>query len=48
MLLYACKIKETTNGSWRSPRREARETIEVIAQGRITTNGALDEREAIA
>jgi hypothetical protein len=46
--LYACKIKETTNGSWRSARRETRKAFEEVAQRRITTNGPLDERKAIA
>jgi hypothetical protein len=46
--LYACKIKETTNGGWRGARREARETFEVIAQRTIEANGEIDEQKTIA
>jgi hypothetical protein len=42
------KSRKTTDGGWCGTRRETRKTIEVIAQRRITANGALDEREAIA
>jgi len=41
--LYARKIKETTNGGWHGACRETRKALEVIAQRRITANGALDE-----
>jgi hypothetical protein len=46
--LYAGTIKETTNGRWRRARREAREAFQEIAQGRIETNGEIDERKTIA
>jgi hypothetical protein len=31
LLMYACKIKETANGSWRCARREARQAFQVVA-----------------
>jgi hypothetical protein len=43
--LYACTIKETTNGRWRRARRETRKALEVLAQRRIETNGEIDERK---
>ena len=46
--MYACKIKETTNGRWRRARRETRKTIDVIAQRGFKTNGEIDERKTIA
>jgi len=46
--LYACKIKETTNGRWRRARRETRKTLDVIAQRGFKTNGEIDERKTIA
>src|SRR4029077_19676291 len=46
--LYACKIKETTNGRWRRARRETRKTIDVIAQRGFKTKGEIDERKTIA
>jgi hypothetical protein len=46
--LYACTIKETTNGGWRRARRETRKAFEEIAQRRFKTNGKLDERKTIA
>jgi hypothetical protein len=46
--LYAGTIKETTNGRWRGARREARKAFQEIAQGRIETNGEIDERKTIA
>jgi len=46
--LYACKIKETTNGRWRRARRETRKAFQEIAQRRIETNGEIDERKTIA
>jgi hypothetical protein len=42
-LLYACKIKETANGRWRRACCQARETLEIIAQGSVTLNGEVDE-----
>jgi hypothetical protein len=46
--LYACKIKETTNGSRRRARRETRKAFEVLAQRRVETDGQIDERKTIA
>jgi hypothetical protein len=46
--LYACAIKETTNGRWGRARRETRKALEVLAQRRIETNGEIDERKTIA
>jgi len=46
--LYACTIKEATNGRWRRARRETRKALEVLAQRRIETNGEIDERKTIA
>jgi hypothetical protein len=46
--LYASKIKETANGSWRRACGEARETLEVIAQRSVEANGEIDERKTIA
>jgi hypothetical protein len=46
--LYACKIKETANGSWRRACGEARETLEVIAQRTVQANGEIDESETTA
>jgi hypothetical protein len=43
--MYACKIKETTNGSRRSACSETRQEIEVLAQGRISPDGEIDEQE---
>jgi hypothetical protein len=43
--LYARKIKETTNGSRRCACGEARQEVEVVAQGRIEPNGEVDERK---
>ena len=45
LFLYACKIKETTNGSRRCACGEARQEVEVVAQGRIEPNGEVDERK---
>ena len=46
--LYACKIKETANGGWHSARREARETLEVIAQRRFARDVQIDEQTGAA
>ena len=48
VILYACKIKETANGSRRCACREARQEVEVVTQGRIAPNGKFDERKRIA
>jgi len=48
LFLYACKIKETTNGGRRGPCGKAGEAIEVVASWRVATNGEIDERKAIA
>jgi len=46
--LYACTIKETTNGRWRRARRETRKAFQEIAQRRFEANGEIDERKATA
>jgi len=48
IIVYACKIKVTTDGGRRGARREARKAVEVLAQRRIETNGEIDERKTIA
>jgi hypothetical protein len=45
IILYACKIKETANGRRRCACGEARQEVEVVAQGRIEPNGEFDERK---
>ena len=46
--LYACKIKETTNGRWRGARGEARKALEVVAQRRFARNVQIDEQSGAA
>jgi hypothetical protein len=46
--LYACKIKETTNGRWCSARGEARKELEVIAERRFARNVQIDEPSGAA
>jgi hypothetical protein len=46
--LYACTIKETTNGRWRGARGQARKALEVVAARRVETNGEIDVTKAIA
>jgi len=48
LFLYACKIKETTNGRWRRARRETWQTLKVIAQGRFEGNVQVDEQKRAA
>ena len=48
IILYACKVEETTNGSWSCARGEARQAFQVIAKGRIAPNGEFDERKRAA
>jgi hypothetical protein len=43
--VYACKIKETANGSRRSACSETRQEVEVFAQRRISPNGEIDEQK---
>jgi hypothetical protein len=42
-IMYACKIKETANGSRSCACREARQAFQVVACGRIAPNGEVDE-----
>jgi hypothetical protein len=42
---YACKVKKTTNGGWRSARGQAREAFEVITARRIERHVQVDESE---
>ena len=44
-IAYACKIKETTNGSRRCACGKARQAFQVVASGRIASNGEVDERK---
>ena len=46
--LYACKVKETTNGRWRGTRGEARKKLEVVAQRRFARNVQIDEQSGTA
>ena len=46
--MYACKVKETTNGSGRCACGEARQAFQVIAKGRFAPNGEFDERKRAA
>ena len=48
LLLYACKIQETTNGWWRCACRETWQTLKVIAQGRFEGNVQVDEQKRAA
>jgi hypothetical protein len=45
IILYACEIKETANGSRRCACGEARQEVEVVAEGRIAPDGEVDERK---
>ena len=44
-IMYACKIKETANGSRSCARGQARQAFQVVAQGRVAPNGEVDERK---
>jgi hypothetical protein len=46
--LYACKIKETTNGRWRSACGEARKALEVVTERRFARNVQIDEQSGAA
>jgi hypothetical protein len=46
--LYACKIKETTNGRWRSARGKARKALDVVAERRFVRNVQIDEQSGAA
>jgi hypothetical protein len=46
--LYACKIKETTNGRWRSARSQAWETLQVVTERSFAPNGEVDEQNGVA
>ena len=48
LFLYACKIKETTNGGRRGPRGQTGAAFEVVTSRRFAANGEIDERKAIA
>jgi hypothetical protein len=43
--MYACKIKETANGSRRSARSKTSQEVEVLAQRRISPNGEINEQK---
>jgi hypothetical protein len=46
--LYACKIKETTNGRWSGACGEARQALEIVIERTIAQNGELNERTRAA
>ena len=46
--LYACSIKETTNGCWRCACRQTRKALEVIAQGRLAGDVQINEQSGAA
>ena len=46
--LYACKIKETTNGRWRSTRGEARKALEVVTERCFAGDVQIDEQSRAA
>ena len=46
--MYACKIKETTNGCRRGARGEARKALEVIVERSIAQDGKLNESKRVA
>ena len=45
-LKYACQIKETAKGCRGRLGRKTRGTLEILAQGRLETDGEIDERKA--
>jgi hypothetical protein len=45
--MYACKIKETTNGCRRSARSEARKALEVLVERSIAQDGKLNESKPV-
>lgn len=47
LFMYACKVKETTNGSWRCACGEARQAFQVVAKRGIASNGEFDERKRV-
>jgi hypothetical protein len=47
IILYACKIKETTNGRRRCACSEARQEVKVVAEGGVKPDGKLNERKRI-
>ena len=46
--MYACKIKETTNGCRRGTRGQARKALEVVTEGAVAQDGELDEPKPVA
>jgi hypothetical protein len=46
--LYACKIKETTNGRWRRSRSQARSTFQVLVERCIARDVQIDEQKGAA
>jgi hypothetical protein len=48
LFLYACEIKETTNGRRRGARGQAGEALEVVTERAITQNGKVDEPKPVA
>ena len=48
LFVYACKIKETTNGCRRCARGQTRQAVQVVAQRRFTRNVQIDEQSGAA
>ena len=46
--LYASKIEETTDGSRRGTRGQARKALEVVTEGAIAQDGELNEPKPVA
>ena len=47
LFMYACKIKETTNGCRRGARGETRKALEVIIERSIAQDGKLNESKPV-
>jgi len=45
--MYACKIKETTNGCRRGARSETRKALEIIVERSIAQDGKLNESKPV-
>ena len=46
--MYACEIKETTDGSWGCACGEARQAYQVVAQRSVAPNGEVNEYKRAA
>jgi len=45
---YASKIEETTNGSRRGTRGQARKALEIVTERAVAQDGELDEPKRVA